>query len=331
MKETMKIRFLQIEPTTRCNYTCGFCAGRHMPQNDLDFAKFESFLSRLEGVEHIELQGEGEPLLHPDFFAMIVAARRRFPGVGISMISNGSLFTTENISKILDSGITRIFVSMESADDDRFQAIRGGKLERVRRGIRALLAARQARAMDLPSVGIAVTVLHSTIDEVFDTITPLYRELGLDGGINIQPLQGMPQYVQYYDEAMRAEFCTPEDGRHFEARMQQSVELRQAMQERLRQPGFYERLYASTGKKAACPWLENGLYVAQDGAVLPCCHVKDAARFALGHIAGDWSLIQTRRSAMAARLAAGQVPPACTGCRLAHGVAAANTAARKGA
>lgn len=324
----MKVPFLQVEPTTRCNYTCGFCAGRHMPQADLDFGHFERLLAGVEGVEHIELQGEGEPLLHPRFFDMIAAARRKFPGVGISMISNGSMFTAENIAQILDHGIARIFVSMESADDEKFQAIRGGKLERVRRGIRALLAERDARGLAAPTIGIAVTVLRSTVDDPFDTIAPLYRELRLDGGITVQQLQAMPQYVRHYDEAMRGELFGPGDAQHFNARFAAAPALGEIMRERQRQPGFYEHLYGSTAGRPACPWLENGLYVTQDGMLMPCCHVKDAARFRLGRIDAKLPDALARRSAMAARLAAGHVPPACTGCNLAHGVAAAKTARR---
>jgi hypothetical protein len=30
------VRFMQIEPTTRCNFTCKFCCGRQMDQSNLD-------------------------------------------------------------------------------------------------------------------------------------------------------------------------------------------------------------------------------------------------------------------------------------------------------
>src|SRR5262245_45883400 len=61
----MSVRFLQIEPTTRCNFTCGFCAGRAMAQTDLPFERFAETLDSFPAVEHIELQGEGESLMHP--------------------------------------------------------------------------------------------------------------------------------------------------------------------------------------------------------------------------------------------------------------------------
>ena len=143
--------------------------------------------------------------LHPQFFEMIALARAKFPKLQVSLISNGSLFTAANIDGLLAHRVTRIFVSMESADDATFQRVRGGKLDRVRRGIRDLLAERNARGMDIPVVGLAVTVLKTTVHESTRRISDFYRELQLDGGITVQRLQAMPQYSRLYPEEVRRE------------------------------------------------------------------------------------------------------------------------------
>lgn len=320
---------MQIELTTRCNYTCGFCAGRNMEQRDLTLADLERVLERVEGLEHVELQGEGEPLMHPQFFDMIAAIRRRFPGAGVSLITNGSLLTATNAAALLEYRVARIFVSMESADNGRFQAIRGGSFERVKTGIRRLLDERAKRGLAQPTLGIAVTVLRSTAEDLFTTIAPLYRELGLDGGITVQPLQEMPQYTRWYGDAMLRERMMAGDNARFNQRLSASPGTIALIRERENSPGFYELLYGSAQGRPVCPWLENGLYVAADGAVVPCCHVKDTARYAIGRIGEDMDVIVQGRRRLAGQLAAGQVPMSCTGCALARGLAAASVAARR--
>jgi hypothetical protein len=47
------LEYIQIEPTTRCNYTCGFCAGRHMEQQDLDFSIFKRMIDAIEDLKHL--------------------------------------------------------------------------------------------------------------------------------------------------------------------------------------------------------------------------------------------------------------------------------------
>ena len=96
-----RVRLLQIEPTTRCNYTCGFCVGRHLDQNDLSLDTFRHTLDLLPDLERLEIHGEGEPLMHPDFFEMARLARER--GIRLSTITNGSLFSAERIDRILES------------------------------------------------------------------------------------------------------------------------------------------------------------------------------------------------------------------------------------
>lgn len=322
----MQVPFLQIEPTTRCNYSCGFCAGRHLPQGDLAHEHLARLLDGIDGLTHVELQGEGEPLLHLGFFELIGLLRQRFPQVGISTITNGSLFTDEHIERLLDNGLTRINVSMETADAERFRAIRGGKFERVERGIAAFMARRSQRGMTLPAVGLAVTVLRDTATDAVDTVLPFYRRLGLDGGIMVQPLQRMPQYVRFYSAEMRTQLPDPPQAQQLNARVAATPDFSAAMRERSAQPGFYERLYGSVAGQARCPWLENGLFLGHDGMVAACCFIKDSPRFGFGAASEPIAALAARRQALADELATGRIPPACQGCGTAQSVAAKNAA-----
>ena len=324
----MIVPFLQIEPTTRCNYSCGFCAGRQLPQGDLARGHLTQLLDGIEGLEHVELQGEGEPLLHLGFFELIALLRGRFPQVGISTITNGSLFTDDNIERLLDHGLTRINVSMETADAERFRAIRGGKFERVERGLAAFMARRAQRGMSLPAVGLAVTVLRDTATDAVDTVLPFYRRLGLDGGIMVQPLQRMPQYVRFYSAEMRAQLPGPPQAQQLNARVAAEPDFAVARRERGNQPGFYERLYGRVASgvqgRAVCPWLQNALFLGHDGTVAACCFIKDSPRFGFGLASEPLALLAQRRQGLADELAAGRVPPACQGCATAQRVVASN-------
>jgi len=155
-------QFAQIEPTTRCNFTCGFCAGRSMRQGDLGWETFERFLAINPDLQHVELQGEGEPLMHPRFFDMVSACRAR--GIRVSLISNGSMFTREKVDRLIGDAVESIHVSLESSDEDEFQTIRGGKLSKVVEGLRLLIARRREHGRDRPVVGFSVTVLRRTLE-----------------------------------------------------------------------------------------------------------------------------------------------------------------------
>ena len=197
-----KVVFAQIEPTTRCNFTCGFCSGRQMDQSDFAVEDFERLLASFPDLEHIELQGEGEPLLHKGFFEMARQARAR--GIRLSMITNGSLLSEERVAAILDVGFEAIYVSIESPEEAAFQKIRGGLLSKVKEGIARLLAARNARGMKQPTVGFAITVLKDTAQSL-PAIADLYHELKMDGGATVQPLNRMDCYTGVYDSEMQAQ------------------------------------------------------------------------------------------------------------------------------
>lgn len=306
----MTVTFAQIEPTTRCNFTCGFCAGRSMAQRDLDWTAFRNFLFAHPHLRHIELQGEGEPLLHPRFFDMVASARAR--GIRVSLITNGSLLSAERVERLLDAGVGSIHVSIESADPTRFQAIRGGKFQKVKDGLSLLIARRRERALTEPVVGLAVTVLKSTIGGL-DDVARLYLELGLDGGIVAQPLQPMPVYSRHYDAAMTDEVLTKGDAGTL-------ADLRAAFAEhmpvRRAEDFFYRALFEGFDPaRDNCPWLERGAYLDAGGGIAGCCFMKDQA--GMCRDPGDAAI---RRTALHDALARGDVPKDCAGCHTAASI-----------
>ena len=130
-----QLEFVQVKVTTRCNFRCGFCAGRHLPQKDMALDVFQHLLQSSPDLRYIHLQGEGEPLLHPGFFEMVQMAKAIRPAVRISTTTNGSLLA-RHAERIVELGLDRVCVSIESADPALFHEIRGGRLEEVIEGAR---------------------------------------------------------------------------------------------------------------------------------------------------------------------------------------------------
>ncbi|MFO0620277.1 MAG: radical SAM protein [Polyangia bacterium] len=311
------VRFLQIEPTTRCNFTCGFCCGRYMDQADLPFERFESLLAAHPSVEHVELQGEGESLLHPRFFDMVKALRER--NIKVSIITNGSLISEAHAAQLVALGIEKVSVSMESAESETFRQIRGGKLEKVIAGLSALVSEKKKQQSLRPIIGLSITVLRDTQDHL-PGIIALYKKLGLDGGVTLQPLSTMPLYEKNYPDGLRRQVLSDHEVDDLWVRVRMHKELRQIQKQKdkLRVDSFYDELLSGfqPGSRR-CPWLEQGLYVNHQGTATACCMIKDTERFRLGVIGQDSpQQIQAERAALAAELKKGVLPAPCTGCEL---------------
>jgi len=302
-----EITHAQIEPTTRCNFTCGFCAGRSMRQADLAWPTFLAFLDAHPGLVHVELQGEGEPLLHPRFFDMAAECRAR--GITVGLITNGSLLGREMVDRLLAADLAAVHVSMESAEPAQFQRIRGGKFAKVREGIARLASRRRTLGLERPLIGLTVTVLGETIGAL-QPICDLYSAERLDGGLLVQPLQTMSAYARRYPPHIAAQMLTGGDRQRF---LTIRAALARAAPMRRPQDYFYYSLFAGFDPlSGACPWLDHGAYLGAAGSVTGCCFMKEESdAFAP---AADRVQADARRAALAGTLAAGMIPEACRDC-----------------
>lgn len=157
--------FLNIEPTTRCNFRCWYCIGRTMQQVDIRLADFEQVFTHFPALQTIALVGEGEPLLHPDFFRMAEMARDR--GVRVMITSNGSRFTEENIHRLCESGVAYVSVSIDSVDPQTFAASRPpGNLPEIWAGVERLRDYRDRHGYRYPAIGLKGTLFPHTVDQL---------------------------------------------------------------------------------------------------------------------------------------------------------------------
>jgi len=129
------LRDLRLSVIDACNFRCPYCmpADRVPEDHGLDSASRLSFdemetlvrsFVRL-GVRKLRLTG-GEPLLRkrlPELIARLVA----IPGIeDIALTTNGSLLAAQ-ARALREAGLTRVTVSLDALDPERFRALSGGR------------------------------------------------------------------------------------------------------------------------------------------------------------------------------------------------------------
>ncbi len=141
-----RFRNLRISLTAACNYACTYCVpnGKRLQaaRQELDASELvyaTELLIEAAGIDKVRITG-GEPLLSPKFDELLPAVMR-LPLADVSLTTNGQL-VTRKVAVILNSGVRRINVSLDTLDPHRFQRIaRGGDLATVLLGIEQMLAA----------------------------------------------------------------------------------------------------------------------------------------------------------------------------------------------
>ena len=131
--------YLQIEPTSICNYRCIFCY-----QTDNEFNKrskgfmghmkletFKLLVDQAEkNIEFVSLASRGEPLLCPDIKEMLAYTRNKFLNLKIN--TNASVLDEEMSHSILTSGVKTLVFSADAADKNLYSKLRvNGKLEKI--------------------------------------------------------------------------------------------------------------------------------------------------------------------------------------------------------
>jgi len=132
--------------TNLCNLRCKHCyanAGVRLPELTTEQA-YEALnvLSRIAGVGLPSLSfSGGEPLMRRDFFEVAAYAKKKIPYISIA--TNGTLLTKDNVKRLKDAGVDYVEISLDGASKEVHESFRrvSGCFEKTMKGIENCVAA----------------------------------------------------------------------------------------------------------------------------------------------------------------------------------------------
>jgi MoaA/NifB/PqqE/SkfB family radical SAM enzyme len=175
---------IQIEPTSICNYACGFCyqidstlsakGSEHMGSMSLDL--FKSIIDQAEGrTEALTFSSRGEPLLARGIGEMLRYCAGKF--LGLKLNTNASRLTERMAHAILEAGVNTLVVSADAAKEPLYRQLRvNGKLETVVRNVERFA---RIRATQYPGVRtiLRVSGVHVCDEQSLDEMEALWKGL----------------------------------------------------------------------------------------------------------------------------------------------------------
>ena len=188
-----RITDLRISITDRCNYNCVYCrtGNEGALYGDLPFVDYLRMARVLVGmgVTKIRLTG-GEPLLRKGVLEFVreLAQIRRPNGastdpIDIALTTNGHLLA-EMALPLKDAGLTRVTVSMDAVDPDRF-----ARITRVSKGYDHVLAGiRAARRAGLWPLKVNCVLMRGFNE---DQIIP-FGMFAREEGVTVRFIEFMP-------------------------------------------------------------------------------------------------------------------------------------------
>jgi radical SAM protein with 4Fe4S-binding SPASM domain len=254
---------ISIEPTTACNLRCPECPSGlrsfTRPTGTIKEDFFKETIDQLSGtLTHIMFYFQGEPFIHPRFLDMVGYAEKQ--KIYTITSTNGHFLHAANVNKILDSGLSRLIISVDGTTQETYEAYRKeGRLSIVLDGARRLVAEREKRKLSKPYIVFQFLVVKPNEHQIPE-IYRIAREIGVDK-VNLKT-------AQVYDY---------ENGHEL-------IPTREAYSRyKKNKTGRYE---IKNKLENQCWKMWHSCVITWDGSVVPCCFDKDASH-KLGDLQGD--------------------------------------------
>ena len=289
-------KFLQVEVVGQCNLRCRMCPIQfrrdgppHGPPAFMEFDLFARLLGQFPELERLQLQGLGEPMMHPRFFDMVEMAVAR--GIAVSTNTNLTYLNEHRAELCVASGLGELHASIDGATAETFERIRiRAHFDQVVGNLEHLVAARRRLGRTTPRLRMVVVAMRQNLDEVTDLVR-LARRLSIDT-VFVQHLchdfgeSSLPPHYRPMRDFVEAESLLNEDPDRVRRAFDAARATARELDVDLRLPRTRPQPHPpGTPGPDRCDWPWRGAYVSYQGFAMPCCMVATPDRINLGNLA----------------------------------------------
>ncbi|WP_296559011.1 radical SAM protein [uncultured Acetobacterium sp.] len=124
---------VQVFPVYGCNFKCNYCIhsidkskrGYVTEKKVMDYELYKKCIDELcdfpEKIKMLRFAGTGEPLLHNNIVSMVDYAVKKEVASSIDIVTNGALLKPELSKALVDSGLTRIRISIQGVNAKKYK------------------------------------------------------------------------------------------------------------------------------------------------------------------------------------------------------------------
>jgi radical SAM protein with 4Fe4S-binding SPASM domain len=200
-----------ILPTgTKCNNRCIFCTDRS-PQtsshySDLSFDRFVRLCEPLEYATSVGLYGWGEPLLNPDYGRMFNYVVENFPGIEITVSTNGILLNGGWIEKFVSCENISLNISLNASNAKTYKLLaQNDQFDRITENIQRLIDLKKKENTNSPEIVLSFVAIKENIIEL-PAFVRLASRLGVDRVV-VQDLILLDENLRKHSLTLYAEFA----------------------------------------------------------------------------------------------------------------------------
>ena len=170
--------YLMTEQTFSCNFTCPQCIlgnkeeqkKYETPERLLPLSLFHKIIDEGSkyGCRSLSVHYINEPLLVSDLPERIAYARKK-GFLDIHLVTNAQLLTEKKSRELIESGVTRVMVSIDANTKETFEKLRpGGTFEKVKQNLINFMKIRNSLGLKLPVVRVSFVAQEDNIHELED-------------------------------------------------------------------------------------------------------------------------------------------------------------------
>jgi radical SAM protein with 4Fe4S-binding SPASM domain len=280
---------LNVEVTTRCNLACTFCSHPSLTKEqtgDLPIAIFERTLQQAHecgGIKAVNLNGLGEPTLRNDLHEFVSIAKRNAVN-DVMFHTNGTQLVSESyIEKLIDAGLDRVIVSVDSPDKETYEAMRlikgswDKKMNSYRKSVkgsphellvdntRRLLQYVKKRGLKQPIIRVTCVLTDKTFQQMKQ-----FKEFWINEGADLITYQDLT----WHDKLMKSDnSILPWQSSEKSAINNEYEAIR--------------NLPTEAKKEFVCPPLYQSAWIEFNGNVVPCSHPDAREHMIMGSLETD--------------------------------------------